>query len=535
MQIMYRESKRHFIVHVLICILAAAIQVGVAFIYQLLTETAISGDLNLLIKVGIFSVAYLILDACFDFFPRKTKSVLNQNIMLKFRSRLVNKLENLSEYDSKYIDKNKIVNMLVNESTVMETEYFNPLAGLILSFFVLVFSVLYALNLQNSFSIIMLLLSFFPLLSPYISKKILSNKKKKAISRQSKYNGLFEEFVLHLLTLKINRSFPFYRKKFNTYNQNLKEKKIDFETAQGMTYAVSYGLGNIVYSGTWIIGSFFVIKQRMTLPQLIAMTTLMSTIAGPLQYLSESFTDLAANRKIVESLWNFTRIKEIPKDNVKETINTIKVIELNQVDYFKNSVPVIKNFSYRFMVGKKYVVIGESGTGKSTLLNLIMGIDSPTAGTVKMDDIQLDNVDKDMLYQKMAYMKQDTDIFSASIAENVSFFHPYDINLVEDVLNRSNLSYLVSERGINTEINSSTNTLSGGEKKRLDIARALFKNADVLIFDEPTSGLDRKNERIFADLLKTLEDKMIIVVTHSHDKDFLNLFDEKIYLNREIT
>lgn len=531
---MYKEGKGYFIVHVLVCILAAAIQVGVAFIYQLLTETAISGDVNLLIKVGIFSVAYLILDACFDFFPRKTKSILIQNIMLKFRSRLVNKLENLSEYDSKYIDKNKIVNKLVNDGTVMETEYFNPLAGLILSFFILVFSVLYALNLQNSFSIIMLVLSFFPLLSPYISKKILSNKKKKAISKQSKYNGIFEEFVLHLLTLKINRSFPFYRKKFNNNNQSLKEKKIDFETAQGMTYAVSYGLGNIVYSGTWIIGSFFVIRQRITLPQLIAMTTLMSTIAGPLQYLSESFTDLAANRQIVDALWNFTNIEKMPRNNAKEVIKTIKVIELNQIDYFKNSVSVLKDFSYRFITGKKYVVIGESGTGKSTLLNLMMGIDSPTTGTIRINDTRLENVDKDMLYQKMAYMKQDTDIFSASIAENVSFFHPYDNRLIENALNQSNLSYLVNERGIHSEVNSTSNTLSGGEKKRLDIARALFKNADVLIFDEPTSGLDRKNELIFAKLLKTLEDKIIIVVTHSNDKDFLNLFDEKIYLNRDI-
>nr|WP_255371043.1 ABC transporter transmembrane domain-containing protein [Anaerosalibacter sp. Marseille-P3206] len=177
---------------------------------------------------------------------------------------------------------------------------------------------------------------------------MLKDKRNLVSQKQDNYFSLFQEFVSFIITLKVGNSIPNYSEKLAEKSEDLKSKKIDFESFQGLTYAVSFFLGGIAYSGTWIIGGFFVILKKITVGDLIAMTTLMSTISGPLQYLSSTFTELVSSKKITDELCDY--INETPNKgtncNKMALKEPIKFIEISNISFSYNDKPIFCNFSH---------------------------------------------------------------------------------------------------------------------------------------------------------------------------------------------
>lgn len=262
------------------------------------------------------------------------------------------------------------------------------------------------------------------------------------------------------------------------------------------------------------------------------MTTLMNTVAGPIQYLSELVTDLSSSKEVVKDY--FDTIKDDPIDKGEKNNSfseEIIKLDLDNVTYSVKGKELFDKLNCEFDKNKKYAIKGESGAGKSTLLQILMGIIRPDNGSVKVNGLNLQEVNSYDYYDHIAYVPQKTAIFPASIAENVTMFGLVDAEKVKICLEKAGLSKLISgfEAGIDTKLTAETE-LSGGEERRLDIARALYRDANVLIFDEPTSGLDSINENLISEAIGKIENKIIILVTHSNSKEFLGNFDQILKL-----
>lgn len=516
--------------HTFICLFSAIIQVGVAFIYQLITETALNNSIKNLIIVGCIALMYVLLDSIADFLPRFTGTRMVQSIMSIFRNRLNNKVSSLDNSELLTEDKKEITTKLVNDLTIIETEFLQPLSSLLLSAFMFIFSLIFSFKIEIRLTFLMILLAFIPLLSPYLSKKILSNKRKQVLDKQNKYFVLFEQMVNYLGTLKLSGGLYRYYNIIEDSNVSLKKSKIDFSTSQGLTYSLSYLLGALAYSGTWVLGGFFVYYQKISLPELIAMTTLMGTIAGPLQHLSSAITELVSSKKIALDFFEYTEINDDNKTRLstKKELEIIHSIQLKNINYSTDNKNIFKDLNLTFESNKKYAIVGNSGSGKTTLLNIIMGLITPNNGDVYFNSVQLNCFNNDTIFNKISYAKQNPDIFTATISDNISIFDEYDKDKLDYSLTKSGLSDWIH----NNDIISSNgkNSISGGESKRIEIARSIYKNSDIILFDEPTSNLDNYNENLIADLIGTFENKIVIVVTHSNNKYFLDKFDEVISL-----
>ncbi|MCQ8271241.1 ATP-binding cassette domain-containing protein [Streptococcus suis] len=176
-------------------------------------------------------------------------------------------------------------------------------------------------------------------------------------------------------------------------------------------------------------------------------------------------------------------------------------------------------------------MLGKSGSGKTTLLRLLLGVQKADEGRVLVNQTNLADLEQTSVFGKIYYLPQKTAIFSASIGENLSLFGPLDKGKALACLSRVGLLdwFERQANGFDTLL-SSAQQLSGGEERRFDIARALYRDAKVLLFDEPTTGLDTRNESLIAETLSKIEDKLVIVVTHSQNEEFLGLFDERLVL-----
>ncbi|KAF1297539.1 hypothetical protein BAU15_07450 [Enterococcus sp. JM4C] len=532
----FKLHKRQFVIYLLVSIVYALILAGTGFVYSLLTDAALGDNFQRFLGVAIFAIIFLIADSYFDFVPRYIRAKLVNNILHSLRSELIT---HYMEKDLQAImeeDPTVRTDHLVNQLEVVETSYLKPLLSSIISVFVFGFSLAGAFYLQGTLTLIMLALCFLPFLAPVINQRVLSNKKHIAQTGKKTYLAKFEDFSRNLSTLRLANSSAIFAKLLHKSSRTTAGASVDFEKGQAQTYAISYGLSNIVYSGTWVIGGIFVFKNLLTVPELIAMTTLMGTVAGPIQTVSELTTEFTSSKKVVsEFLATLSETSSSKSSPGKPFNEEITELTLMHVNYRRKKQVIFNELSYTFQMGNKYAIIGESGAGKSTLLQLLMGILTPEEGTIRLNGEALTDFDKASYYRHFSYVPQRTAIFSGTIAENVSLFQEINEDKVREALHKAGLkNWLASqEEGLRT--NLTANRLSGGEERRLDIARALYREAEMIILDEPTSGLDQKNEQLISEVIASLTDKLVIVVTHSTQPDFLASFDQVIQLkNKQI-
>ena len=259
------------------------------------------------------------------------------------------------------------------------------------------------------------------------------------------------------------------------------------------------------------------------------MTTLMGTISGPIQAFSTCYSEVTSSSPIVEKVMTLINSKNREQSNGVTKISKIEKIELEKVGFGYKSL-LLSNLSYSFRQGTTYAVKGKSGSGKTTLLQIILGITQPINGCVKINEILLSDLDKNNYYSKIAYIPQKTSIFEGSILENLVLFKEVNEKKAIDALISVGLQKFVSNNKIDNYKLSSKVSLSGGEERRLDIARGLYSEAEVFVFDEPTSGVDNENENVVSSIIQGINDKIVIVVTHSENEKFLNSFDKVLSL-----
>jgi len=243
---------------------------------------------------------------------------------------------------------------------------------------------------------------------------------------------------------------------------------------------------------------------------------------GPLQELGNV---IIAYREAEVSLANFNRILNLPKE-VKpknpETIGRIRSLRFDNVSFKHQSAQsnALNGISFVTQNGQTIAFVGPSGSGKTTLVKLLVGLYPPKEGSIMYNDVVSTNIDLDELREKIGFVTQDTQLFSGTIRENLVFVKP-DASDEEclSVLHKAACQSLLAraDKGLDTVIGEGGVKVSGGEKQRLSIARALLRQPDILVFDEATSSLDSITEEEITQTIRevsTVKDHITILIAH---------------------
>ena len=199
---------------------------------------------------------------------------------------------------------------------------------------------------------------------------------------------------------------------------------------------------------------------------------------------------------------------------------TIK-IEVNNIDFsYPNSKVILKNISFEINKGEMIGIVGESGSGKTTLIDLILGLLNSEKGSIVVDNIKITNENLKKWQNMIGYVPQNPTFIDDTIKKNIAFgINEIDIdgNLLERSIKQSNLENFIKNqsKGIDTFIGEKASKISGGQKQRIAIARALYKNPEIVIFDEATSSLDEINESCFVKAFTNLLLKFIAALKKS--------------------
>ncbi len=237
-----------------------------------------------------------------------------------------------------------------------------------------------------------------------------------------------------------------------------------------------------------------------------------------------SFKILNNELKIKKNFEDLFRTKKKLNDN----LNKIKIENLN-FKYPRSDNFVVKNINLEFNVGKIYCLYGASGTGKTTILNLIMNFLNPTSGKILINKEET-NINEHSIFNKISYLSQKIFLLNDTVAKNIAFSEDdnmIDYKKVKDCLDKTNLTDEIKD--LNLVVGDDGSFLSGGQKQRIGIARALYFEKELLILDEMTSSLDSANENIIMSNLNKIKKNKIIIVS-SHSKNVMDQCDHKIEL-----
>ena len=310
-------------------------------------------------------------------------------------------------------------------------------------------------------------------------------------------------------------------------NKFEKQIKTQFNLTMSLTKRVGwmspimYFICSIGIAFVMFYGNSLIIKGEMTAGSFASFVTSLLLLYKPVKNLGRTLTDLQTTFVALGRVFELFDL--VP--HIENSKNAIKMSDLkSSIDFenvwfeYEQDVPVLKDFTLHVNKGETIALVGNSGGGKSTTVNLLPRFYDIKSGSVKFDGIDIRNIDIESLRDNISFVFQDNFLFSGSIRENILMGKP---NATEDEINTvikmAHLDEFLStlENGIDTYVGERGASLSGGQRQRVAIARAMIKDAPIVILDEATSALDNESEAIVQKALDNLmQNKTVFVIAH---------------------
>ncbi len=307
--------------------------------------------------------------------------------------------------------------------------------------------------------------------------------------------------------------------------QRLSERSMrDYLKSIKAQLVFSVGVSSSTAAGTAImllVGGFAALKQSITLGELLVFLSYVASLYGPIEtlaYISSTYASAKARAiRVFEVLDEPTAV--VDSGSEKLSMDNGAEVSVENVSFsYKPEEPVLKNTSIKVAAGETIALVGSTGSGKSTLVSLIPRFNDPSHGTIKINGTDIKTINLSDLRENISIVLQDPYLLPVSIADNISYGKPGATR--SDIIKAaktSNADEFIQKlpMGYDTVLSEQGSDLSGGQKQRLAIARALLKDAPILILDEPTSALDVRTEALFFEALNNLmQGRTSFIIAH---------------------
>ncbi len=514
----YRSYIDKIVLAIIGMILASGATAAIAYLVKpLMDRIFIEKNVQMLYILPIFIILAFVAKGAGTFMQSFALNYIGQDIVRTLRNKMLKHMINLDmDFHFKF-HSGELISRISNDILRIQNAISSDLA-VILRDFVTVIALLGVVIYQSPklalYSLIIIPLAIYPV-------EVISRKIKKLSHKSQEINSdllasLSEIFANYEMIKSYNAAEyeleKFREKNQNFFNTNIKTVKIQQLLIPILELVAAIAIASVIVIG----GREVIVTKELTTGEFFSFLTALSLVIDPLRRISTAYSHLqdavAANERIEQIL----RYKPTIISGKKE-LKDAKRVEFKDVGLKYEDVTALTNISFEANRGEVIGLVGDSGGGKSSVVNLILRFYDPTIGVVKINDTNIKDFDLKSLRDRIAIVTQRVYISSDTIASNVAYGVKIDEKRVIESLKRANLLDFVNslKNGIYTVLNEGGTNLSGGQRQRVAIARALYKNPDILIFDEATSALDNKSEAAIIETIYNLKkDLIVFMIAH---------------------
>lgn len=474
-------------------------------------------------NIAILLICIYLISAIFEYFEAILMTDVSNNFARKLRGNISSKINKLP---LKYFDKHVIGDILSRVTNDVDTiaQSMNQSLSTLVSAITLFVGTIIMMFVTNSvMAITAILASLFGFV---FMSLVLSKSQKYFVAKQNELgalNGHIEEVYSGLNVVKTYNGEKISNEKFDELNDKLYKANWKSGFLSGLMMPMMSFIGNFGYVAVCVVGALLALNGHVSFGVIVAFIVYVRLFVSPLSQIAQAMTSLQSTAAASERVFEFLDEKEMADEsNIKTTLDKEKVkgnIEFKNVEfkYDGNDKPTIKNFSAKAKAGEKVAIVGPTGAGKTTMVNLLMKFYDINKGEILIDGVSTKDLTRGNIHDLFTMVLQDTWVFNGSIKDNI-IYNTSDVSMemVESVCKTVGLDHFIKTLpdGYNTILNDN-DSVSAGQRQLLTIARGMIQNAPFLILDEATSNVDTRTEELVQKAMdKLTEGKTSFIIAH---------------------
>lgn len=488
-------------------------------------KTLVEPNMNLskIKSIVTLLITLYVISAIFTYFEAITMTQAANRFAKKLRTSISTKINKLP---LKYFDQHAtgdILSRVTNDIDTIAQAMNQSLSTLVSSTTLLIGTIIMMFVTNWILALTAILSSLFG----FIFMALVLGKSQKYFTARQKelgnLNGHIEEIYSGLNVVKTYNGVEESNKKFDELNQKLYEANRKSQFLSGLMPPMMQFIGNFGYVAVCIVGAVLTMNDTISFGVIIAFITYVRLFSSPLSQLAQAMTQVQTTTAASERVYEF--IDEEEMDNQKSITKKLEKeeakgnIEFKHVSfkYDGNEKPTIKDFSAIAKKGQKIAIVGPTGAGKTTMVNLLMKFYEISSGDIVIDGTSIKDLSRENIHSLFTMVLQDTWLFSGTIKENIVYNHKnISDEEIKQICETIGLDHFIKTlpNGYNTELEDNE-SISAGQKQLLTIARGMVEDAPFLILDEATSNVDTRTEELVQKAMdKLTEGKTSFIIAH---------------------
>ena len=479
-------------------------------------------DLAAIAKIGIFLAAIYIISAVCTFTQHYIMATVTLKMSYKMRADLSEKINRVPQKTFNTTSQGDILSRITNDVSTLQQGLTNSLPTIISASTQFVGCLIMMFVTEWRLALAALGVTFLGLL---VLVLILSRSQKYFLRRQENLgtlNGYVEEMYSGQSVVRISRAEADVKKRFGGMNADVYDAEWRSQFLSGMMQPLMNVVGNTAYVVVAVLGSVLAMSGVIEFGVIVAFILYVRLFTSPLTQIAQGMTNMQTASASARRIFDFLGSEELPDESDK-TAGVPAVHGAVSFDHVRFSYPdspnkvIIKDFSAEVKPGQKVAIVGPTGAGKTTMVNLLMRFFELTGGSIRIDGVPTTELRRETLHSMFAMVLQDTWLFEGTVRENLVYnMTGITDDMLERVCRACGLDDFVHSlpQGFDTVLSESV-SISAGQKQLLTIARAMLQNAPMLILDEATSSVDTRTEAVIQHAMDTLTaDRTSFVIAH---------------------
>ena len=481
-------------------------------------ETDISTTLIIVVSIVIF---FFLMKNVFNYLALFNITFVKNGLLKKLRERLYSKV--LVMPIPYFINKKKgdLMSRITADILEIQTSYLSILELMVREPLTILFTLIVMFTISPELTLFVIL--FIPISGFIISiiGKRLRKDSKEVQQQQSNFLSIIDETISGQKVIKSFLSESFFSRKFDKINHLLYKYSNKVINRKNLAGPFSEFMGILVIGVLlWFGGRMVLVSESISGTTFIVFMGLAYNILTPAKNLSKSFYSIKKGNAAAERVFEIIEYDKYSNDGTRNIeIEEFKdKISFQDLEFSYGESKILDGITFTIKKGESVALVGSSGSGKSTIANLLNGFFSADSGSLLIDGINISDIKRESLYKNISIVTQESILFNDNIFNNIKIGN-LDAEK-EDIISaakEANAHEFIEEQinGYETVIGDYGNKLSGGQKQRLTIARAMLKSPSILILDEATSSLDSKSEKKIQDAInKLMQGKTSLIIAH---------------------